>query len=162
MLNTDKAPTYAAAIAQLKREGRCPPETEHRQVKYLNNVLEADHGKLTRLCSASDCWDRELEAAEADHLIRWRGARRVGAAEEGLHHQTLDVQVASRPNFEVVGGETGDGKHDPQRFRMVAIRRDPFDIVGRVAVRGAAADAFEQALDVIETKQIRAVETGNP
>jgi transposase-like protein len=25
------------------------PETEHRQVKYLNNVLEADHGKLKML-----------------------------------------------------------------------------------------------------------------
>ena len=26
-----------------------PAETEHRQVKYLNNVIEADHGKLKRL-----------------------------------------------------------------------------------------------------------------
>ena len=49
VLNTDKAPTYAAAIAELKREGRCPPETERRQIKYLNNVIEADHGKLKRL-----------------------------------------------------------------------------------------------------------------
>ena len=48
-LNTDKAPTYAAAIAELKAEGKCPMDTRHRQVKYLNNVIEADHGKLTRL-----------------------------------------------------------------------------------------------------------------
>lgn len=47
-INTDKAPTYAAAIAQLKDEGTCPPEVEHRQVKYLNNIVEADHGKLKR------------------------------------------------------------------------------------------------------------------
>ena len=33
VLNTDKAPTYAAAIAQLKAEGKCPNETRHRQVK---------------------------------------------------------------------------------------------------------------------------------
>ena len=46
MLNTNKVPTYAAAIAQLKAEGKCPTETRHRQVKYLNNVVEADHGKL--------------------------------------------------------------------------------------------------------------------
>jgi transposase-like protein len=46
VINTDKAPTYAAAIAELKNEGKCPKETEHRQVKYLNNVVEADHGKL--------------------------------------------------------------------------------------------------------------------
>ena len=49
MLNTDKAPTYAAAIAQLEAEGKCPKETRHRQVKYLNNVVEADHGKLEQL-----------------------------------------------------------------------------------------------------------------
>jgi transposase-like protein len=44
-----KAPTYAAALADLKKEGRCPAETLHRQVKYLNNVIEADHGKLKQL-----------------------------------------------------------------------------------------------------------------
>ena len=31
------------------REGRCPGETLHRQVKYLNNVIEADHDKLKQL-----------------------------------------------------------------------------------------------------------------
>jgi transposase-like protein len=49
VLNTDRAPTYAIAIAELKQEGKCPLGAEHRQVKYLNNVLEADHGKLKRL-----------------------------------------------------------------------------------------------------------------
>jgi IS6 family transposase len=33
----------------LKKEGKCPEDTVHRQVKYLNNVLEADHGKLKQL-----------------------------------------------------------------------------------------------------------------
>ncbi|MXW85844.1 MAG: DDE-type integrase/transposase/recombinase [Boseongicola sp. SB0667_bin_21] len=37
------------AIRELKRAGRCPSETDHRQVKCLNNVVEADHGKLKRL-----------------------------------------------------------------------------------------------------------------
>ncbi len=40
---------YAAALAELKQEGRCPEETRHRQVKYLNHVIEADHGKLKQL-----------------------------------------------------------------------------------------------------------------
>jgi transposase-like protein len=56
VINTDKAPTYAAALAELKAEGKCPNETQHRQVKYLNNVIEADHGKLKQLippCAAS-------------------------------------------------------------------------------------------------------------
>lgn len=47
--NTDKAPTYAIAIRELKAEGKCLMDTEHRQVKYLNNVIEADHGKLKQL-----------------------------------------------------------------------------------------------------------------
>src|SRR3546814_6439080 len=45
-LNTDKAPSYVAAITELMREGKLDRETAHRQVKYLNNVIEADHGKL--------------------------------------------------------------------------------------------------------------------
>ncbi|WP_350405095.1 DDE-type integrase/transposase/recombinase, partial [Proteus mirabilis] len=40
------APSYGAAITELKREGKLDRETAHRQVKYLNNVIEADHGKL--------------------------------------------------------------------------------------------------------------------
>ena len=49
VINTDKNPAYGAAIAELKQEGRLPKETQHRQVKYLNNRLESDHGKLKRL-----------------------------------------------------------------------------------------------------------------
>ena len=49
IINTDKAPTYGIAISELKAEGKCPEITVHRQVKYLNNVVEADHGKLKQL-----------------------------------------------------------------------------------------------------------------
>lgn len=49
VINMDKAPTYAAALAELKKEGRCPRDVQHRQVNYLNNVIEADHGKLKQL-----------------------------------------------------------------------------------------------------------------
>jgi len=33
----------------LKAEGKCPHELGLRQVKYLNNVVEADQGKLKQL-----------------------------------------------------------------------------------------------------------------
>lgn len=46
VINTDKATTYGIAIAQLKAEGKCTDELMHRQVNYLNNVVEADRGKL--------------------------------------------------------------------------------------------------------------------
>jgi IS6 family transposase len=48
-IDTDKAPTYGIAISELKAEGKCPEKTVQRQVKYLNNVVEADHGKLKQL-----------------------------------------------------------------------------------------------------------------
>jgi len=53
LINTDKAPTYGRALALLKREGRCPPEVEHQQIKYRNNVIECDHGKLKRIINAT-------------------------------------------------------------------------------------------------------------
>ncbi len=49
VINTDKAAAYGPAITELKNAGKCPTDTEHRQVKYLNNIVEADHGKLKRL-----------------------------------------------------------------------------------------------------------------
>lgn len=52
-INTDKAPTYRPVLALLKREGRCPPNPEHRQVKYRNNLIECDHGKLKRIIRAT-------------------------------------------------------------------------------------------------------------
>ena len=33
----------------MKKEGKCPKDVEHREVKYLSNVIEADHGKLKQL-----------------------------------------------------------------------------------------------------------------
>ncbi|WP_435052002.1 DDE-type integrase/transposase/recombinase [Escherichia coli] len=33
-----KAPPMVSALALLKREGRCPSDVEHRQIKYRNNV----------------------------------------------------------------------------------------------------------------------------
>ena len=48
-INTDKASTYGIAISELKKDGKLPDTVQHRQVKYLNNVIEADHGKLKQL-----------------------------------------------------------------------------------------------------------------
>nr|AYF52126.1 hypothetical protein [Klebsiella pneumoniae] len=53
IINTDKAPAYGRALALLKREGRCPSDVEHRQIKYRNNVIECDHGKLKRIIGAT-------------------------------------------------------------------------------------------------------------
>jgi len=49
VINTDKAGCYGIAIAELKKEGKLSYDTHYRQVKYLNNTIEADHGKLKRI-----------------------------------------------------------------------------------------------------------------
>ena len=49
VLNTDKNPAYNEAIAELKRENNQYSQIKHRKVKYLNNIIECDHGKLKRL-----------------------------------------------------------------------------------------------------------------
>jgi IS6 family transposase len=48
-INTEQNEAYGKAIRALKRAGVMDKEVEHRQVKYLNNRLEADHGALKRL-----------------------------------------------------------------------------------------------------------------
>ncbi|MDW3651877.1 MAG: IS6 family transposase [Bacteroidia bacterium] len=49
VINTDQNSTYGKAIKMLKEEHRLSASTEHRKAKYLNNIVEADHGKLKRL-----------------------------------------------------------------------------------------------------------------
>ncbi len=46
VISTDKNPATNEAIAALRPEGRLASHCRHRQVKYLNNRLESDHGKL--------------------------------------------------------------------------------------------------------------------
>jgi len=45
-------------------EGKCTAATVHRQVKYLNSVVEADHGKLMRLIKQTLCF-KSVKAAYA-------------------------------------------------------------------------------------------------
>ena len=78
VINTDKAPSLARAIAGVKSEGVCPPTVEHRQVKYLNNILEGDHGRLKRILGPKGAFKsrtsayRTLKGMEAMHSLRKR------------------------------------------------------------------------------------------
>lgn len=48
-MKTGKAPSYGAALAELKHKGRCSAETLHRPVRCHSNGIEADQGKLKQL-----------------------------------------------------------------------------------------------------------------
>jgi transposase-like protein len=47
-LTTDKLRSYPEAIESLKCSGRLAKGTKQRTSKYLNNIIEADHGALER------------------------------------------------------------------------------------------------------------------
>ncbi len=49
VINTDKNPAYGQTIKELKQEGNLASYIRHLQIKYRNNRLEADHGKLKPL-----------------------------------------------------------------------------------------------------------------
>ncbi len=50
-VNVDSA--HYPLLALLKWMKRCPSDVEHRQIKYRNNVIECDHGKLKRIIGAT-------------------------------------------------------------------------------------------------------------
>ena len=99
VVNTDKAPTYAGAIAELKAEGKCPQETRHRQVKYLNNVVEADHGKLKLLIRPVRGFKTlktayaTIKGFEVMRALR-KGQARVFALQEGIVGEARIVERA--------------------------------------------------------------------
>jgi transposase-like protein len=48
-ITTDKNPTYQTAITRINEARVQERPKKHWDVKYLNNVIEADHGELKRL-----------------------------------------------------------------------------------------------------------------
>jgi transposase-like protein len=48
-ITTDKLASYPKAILRLPNEELLPKDVVHRTSKYLNNILEADHGALKRV-----------------------------------------------------------------------------------------------------------------
>ena len=84
VINTDLAPIYGAAIADLKKEGILRRRCRDRPVQYLNNILEQDHRAIKRRVNAKQGF-REFQAArrtiqgyEAMNMIRKGQARWVG------------------------------------------------------------------------------------
>jgi transposase-like protein len=49
VINTDKNPAYVKAIQNLNKLGLCSDNLDHYQVKFHNNIIESEHGKLKRL-----------------------------------------------------------------------------------------------------------------
>ena len=48
-ITTDKLASYPVAILRLQSEGLLSKDVKHRTSKYLNNIIEANHGALKRV-----------------------------------------------------------------------------------------------------------------
>jgi transposase-like protein len=81
VINTDKARIYGLAIQVLKAECKLPEGTRHRQAKYPNSRIEADHGRLKRLIKPTSGYKSmqsaraTLQGFEAMHALRKGQAR---------------------------------------------------------------------------------------
>jgi transposase-like protein len=84
VINTDMAPIYGAAIADIKKKRTLHRRCRHRPGQYLSNILEQDPRAIRRRVNAKQGF-REFQAAkrtiqgyEAMNMIRKGQARRVG------------------------------------------------------------------------------------
>ena len=87
VINTDLAPIYNSAIADIKKDGAVRRRCRHRPVQYLNNILEQDHRAIKRRVKAKQGF-REFHAArqiiqgyEAMHMIRKGQVRWVSGSD---------------------------------------------------------------------------------
>jgi IS6 family transposase len=62
-ITTDGLASYPNAIRRLQSEGLLSKDVEHRTSKYLNNVIEADHGALKRVIRPSRGFQRMKTAS---------------------------------------------------------------------------------------------------
>ena len=83
VINTDLAPIYGSAIADIQKEGTLRSRCRHRPVQYLNNIIEQDHRAIKRGVNDKQGF-REFQAArrtiqgyEAMHIIRKGQVRRL-------------------------------------------------------------------------------------
>lgn len=128
-LNTDKAPSYGAAITELKREGKLDRETAHRQVKYLNNVIEADHGKL-KILIAGARFQIDPHGLCHDQGIRSHAspAQRTGSPTvPAARHQGRGAPCGESFWHWALGADGGHGHAQPpfRSSRLIGAERQP-------------------------------------
>jgi transposase, IS6 family len=68
-ITTDKPASYPKAIRRLQNDGLLPQDVEHRTSKYLNNIIEADHGALKRMIRRGHCIQRKRQATGEVRLV---------------------------------------------------------------------------------------------
>jgi transposase-like protein len=103
-ITTDKLASYPKAILRLQNEGLLPNDVVHCTSKYLNNILEADHGALKRVIPPIRGFQRVATASatikgfEVMRMIRrghWGLAQRDVTGEIRLVNQLFGLAACS-------------------------------------------------------------------
>jgi transposase-like protein len=83
VINTDLAPVYPSAMADIKKDAKLRRGCQHRPVQYLNNILEQDHRAVKRRVNTRQGFRefqaarRTIQAYEAINVLRKGQVRRV-------------------------------------------------------------------------------------
>jgi transposase-like protein len=86
-VGADKHASYPEAFAASVKGKVLPFDCKLRRVKYLNNVIEQDHGLIRRRWRAMQCFrsshaaERTLEGIEAAHMMRKGQVKRLGGGD---------------------------------------------------------------------------------
>ncbi|MCP4486115.1 MAG: IS6 family transposase [Gammaproteobacteria bacterium] len=76
VMTTDKHSSYGAAINDLKKNDKIPKDMPHRQIKYLNNIIEQDHRRIKWKTKTSMGYDsfktayKTIKGLEIMHMLR--------------------------------------------------------------------------------------------
>jgi IS6 family transposase len=81
-ITTDQLGSYPRAIHRLQCEGKLPADTKHQTCKYLNNIIEADHGALKRVIRRSMTVKRTTLAVVAMQVFRPTFLFEVGISQQ--------------------------------------------------------------------------------
>jgi transposase, IS6 family len=101
-INTDQNEAYGKAIRALKRAGELDKGVQHRQVKYLNNRLEANHGALKWLINPA------------------RGFKTLPTASATIKGFEVMRMVRKRQYLMLESGVTGEVRFVNRLFRFAA------------------------------------------
>ncbi len=96
IINVDKNAAYPVAIGTLKKDETLATETELRQIKYLNNVVEQDHRNIKRIIKpimgfkSFNSARRTLSGIEAMNMIRKGQVKEIEQGNSGSQVEFIE------------------------------------------------------------------------
>ena len=96
-ITTDKLASYPKAIQRLQDEGHLAHYVKHRTSKYLNNIIEADHGALKRVIRPTRGFQTMKTAGATLTGCEIMRMIRRGHCIQRERHATGEVRLVNQP-----------------------------------------------------------------